>query len=226
MSGMLQEAKEFLIKSQKLNLILVGINVVVFAVLSLMGDTGSSLFMLQHGAGYAPAVLQGEYYRLFTAMFLHFSLQHLVFNMICLLALGDLLERALGAWRYLAVYLLGGLAGNALSLAWECHRAQAGGSYAVSAGASGAVFAVIGAMLWIVLKRRYQQKKRVQDHPLYANTAQEGILRIPPGRMALAAALMILQGLTDQGVDNAAHIGGLAAGFALAALLKTKGRRG
>ena len=199
---MLEEMIEFLRSRGKATLALLAANVIVFLVLSVMGSTQSTSFMLQHGACYTPLILEGEYYRLFTGMFLHFGLIHLVYNMICLVALGDLLEKEAGSWRYLAVYLLGGLAGNLVSLALDLYGAR--GAYAVSAGASGAVFAVIGGVLWIVIRRKGQ------------------FGRISLQRMMLTVVLMVLQGFTQGGTDNAAHVGGLAAGFVLAALLQIR----
>ena len=199
---MLEEMIEFLRSRGKATLALLAANMIVFLVLSVMGSTQSTSFMLQHGACYTPLILEGEYYRLFTGMFLHFGLIHLVYNMICLVALGDLLEKEAGSWRYLAVYFLGGLAGNLVSLALDLYGAR--GAYAVSAGASGAVFAVIGGVLWIVIRRKGQ------------------FGRISLQRMMLTVVLMVLQGFTQGGTDNAAHVGGLAAGFVLAALLQIR----
>ena len=103
--------------------------------------------MLEHGACYTPYVLEHhEYYRLFTCMFLHFGIQHLIGNMLVLIFLGDTLEQTVGKIRYLIIYILGGLAGNLLSM---YHSIQTQ-DFAVSAGASGAIFAVVGALIYIV----------------------------------------------------------------------------
>ena len=198
---MLEEMMEFLRSRGKAVLALLAANLIVFVVLSATGSTQSTSCLLEHGACYTPLILEGEYYRLFTGMFLHFGLVHLIYNMICLVALGDLFEKEAGSWRFLAVYLLGGLAGNLLSLALDVYGVR--GTYAVSAGASGAVFAVIGGVLWIVIRRKGQ------------------FGRISLQRMLLTVILMVLQDFTQGGTDNAAHVGGLAAGFVLAMLLKT-----
>ena len=199
---MLEEMKEFLRSRGRATLALLAANVLVFLVLSATGSTEDSSFMLAHGACYTPAIMQGEYYRLFTGMFLHFGLIHLLYNMICLTALGDLLEKEAGALRFLAVYLLGGLAGNLLSLALDLSGLR--GMYTVSAGASGAVFAVIGGVLWIVIRRKGQ------------------FGRISLQRMMVTVVLMVMQGFTQGGIDNAAHVGGLIAGFVLAAMLQIR----
>ena len=173
------------------------INIVVFIVLSLMGNTENAAFMQAHGACYVPSVQAGEYWRLFTAMFLHFGVMHLAYNMLCLFTLGDIFERAAGSWRFLLIYFLGGLAGNLVSFFWERHT----GLYAVSAGASGAIFAVIGGLLYLVIRKKGET---------------DGIRK---ERMLLMTGLMIAQGFIETGTDNAAHIGGVAAGFLLCAVL-------
>lgn len=196
---MLEEMTDFLRTRGKAVLGLAAANILVFIWLSLKGSTLNTSFMLEHGACYTPLILEGEYYRLFTGMFLHFGLIHLLYNMVCLVALGDLLEKEAGTLRFLAIYLLGGVAGNVLSLALDLQGFR--GGYAVSAGASGAVFAVIGGVLWIVIRRKGQ------------------FGRISLQRMMLTVVLMVLQGFTESGTDNAAHVGGLVAGLVLAALL-------
>ena len=194
----MDELRQFFKTRQKANLLLIAINAVVFVILSFGGNTESGRYLLEHGAMYAPYILtDGQYYRLFTSMFLHFGLQHLVYNMLLLLFLGDMLEQAYGKVRYLLIYLLGGLAGNLLSL-WISWRSQ---DYAVSAGASGAVFAVIGGLLFLVIKK----KGRVPG--------------VSAKRLFLMAALSVLEGFTQAGIDNYAHIGGIAGGFLLAAVL-------
>jgi rhomboid protease GluP len=157
--------------------------------------------MMEHGASFAPLIVQGkEYYRLVTCMFLHFGAEHLFYNMLVLIFLGDVLEKEVGKIRYLLIYLLGGVAGNLLSLFVEVHT----GDYAVSAGASGAIFAVIGALVWIVIRN----KGRLEEYS--------------GKRLLLMAGLSVAEGLTTSGVDNWAHIGGMAAGFVLSVLLYRK----
>ncbi len=198
----MDEIREFLSSRRKVTLALTAANILVFVIFTLAGNTEDVYFMLGHGACYTPAILQGEYYRLFTGMFLHFGLPHLLYNMLCLIFLGDLLETVVGPVKYLLIYVLGGLAGNVLSMVMELRR----GTYAVSAGASGAIFAVVGALLYIVIR----------------NKGRLGNITLQ--RMAMMAVLSIVQGFTETGTDNAAHVGGFAAGFVLALLLYHKGR--
>ena len=105
----MNELTAFLKTRKKANLTNVAINVLVFIVFSIIGNTEDAQFMLTHGACFAPLVKEGEVYRLFTAMFLHFGVEHLIGNMLLLIFLGDTLERVVGSVRYLIIYLLGGL---------------------------------------------------------------------------------------------------------------------
>lgn len=180
-----------------MNLLIIGINIVVFVVLEILGDTEDGSFMVKWGAAYAPDILNGEWYRLFTCMFLHFGLHHLVNNMLMLLFMGDLLEGVVGKWRYLCIYLGGGFVGNLVSLYVDMKTAR----YAVSAGASGAVFAVTGAIIVLMLKNSEYLRKDTMI------------------RLVLVTVLMIYNGFETTGVDNAAHIGGILAGMVLMMLL-------
>jgi rhomboid protease GluP len=176
--------------------------IAVFLVLSFLGDTENAQFMFTHGACYTPAILDGEYWRLLTGMFLHFGAVHLIMNMVCLISIGDMLETMAGPVHYLVIFLLGGLAGNLVSMAWDMHTLR----YAVSAGASGAVFAVIGALFVYMLRTKSVQGERMVR------------------RMGIMVVLMAAEGFTQTGTDNAAHIGGLLAGMLLALILPTGSR--
>ena len=90
---------------------LIVINAAVFFILTLFGDTEDALFMLQHGAMYEPYIIDGhEYYRIFTCIFLHFGISHLLNNMVLLGALGWNLELEIGKIRFLIIYLGSGIA--------------------------------------------------------------------------------------------------------------------
>ena len=185
------------LKKEPLTVILVLINVLVFLAVELTGGSDNTVHMLQCGAAYTPAVLEGEYYRLFTCMFLHFGVQHLLNNMLLLFVLGGRLERTMGKIKYLLIYILGGIGGNLLSFLMECKT----GEYAVSAGASGAIFAIMGAMIYAVLRGR----GRIED--------------LSTRQIIIMAVLSLYFGFTSSGVDNAAHVGGLLSGFLLAVIL-------
>ena len=90
--------------------VLIVINVAVFLILSMLGDTEDAAFMLQHGAMYEPFITEGqEYYRIFTCMFLHFGITHLMNNMVMLGALGWNLELEIGKLRFIIIYFLSGI---------------------------------------------------------------------------------------------------------------------
>lgn len=176
---------------------LIVVNVAVFIFLSFGGMTEDAYYMLQNGAMYLPLLQQGEYYRMFTSIFLHFGFSHLVNNMLMLGVMGWQLELVVGRIKFLIIYFAAGLGGNVLSALAELRT----GDYAVSAGASGAIFGIIGALLYIA----------VRNHGQIGNVSGQGIL--------IMVALTLYYGFTSSGVDNFAHIGGLAAGFVLAVLL-------
>jgi rhomboid protease GluP len=149
------------------------------------------------GANHPVAVLQqGEWWRLFTSMFLHGGFAHVLLNGWALYQLGALFEMAVGSFRMLVVYVLTGLAGSLASLLW---------TQGLSVGASGAIFGVLGALIAFLLRRRE---------------------RLTPFARSLLsqlvgwAAINVFIGFTVPMIDNAAHLGGCAAGFLLGLLLR------
>lgn len=191
-------------KKPIITIILVTVNTIVFVWLSMFGMTEDAEYMLRHGAMYLPFVVdQGEYYRMFTCMFLHFGFSHLMNNMIMLFFLGNVLEEEIGWWKYSLLYILSGLGGNILSIWNDLHT----GIYVVSAGASGAIFGIIGALLFIVLR----------NHGRLGNLSGRG--------MIFMAACSLYHGFTSAGIDNMAHIGGLVTGFLGAIIFYRKRNR-
>ena len=185
-------------KQVPVNTAIILINIAIFLTVEFTGSSLNTQHMVNWGAAYTPWILQEhEYYRLVTCMFLHFGIRHLGNNMLVLFFVGYCLERSIGKIKYLLIYLLGGIGANIFSLGMEVYRQES----VVSAGASGAVFAVIGALLYIVIRNR----GRIENF----TTRQLMIL----------AALSLYHGVTSAGVDNAAHFGGLVCGFFLCVLL-------
>jgi rhomboid protease GluP len=157
------------------------------------------MLMLEHGALYVPAVLEDhEYYRMITSMFMHFGFEHLFFNMILLYYMGTVLEKGLGEIRFLLLYFMSGLIGNVASLIWYSQIDR----MAVSAGASGAIFGLVGAALYLVIKHK-------------------GYYRgIDIRRLVLMIGVNLYNGFVVQsGINNAAHVGGLVSGFLLGVVL-------
>lgn len=177
---------------------LIIINVLVFLAVELTGGSNDISNMVQWGASYAPLIReQGQFYRLFTCMFLHFGLEHLGYNMLILYFVGGHLERAVGKIRFLLIYAVGGIGASCCSYYVDVFRQDA----VVSAGASGAIFAALGGLIWILILNR----GRLEEISLK--------------KLLLMALLCLYYGFASTGVDNTAHIGGFVLGFLLAVLL-------
>lgn len=185
------------IKKEPVTVLLILLNTLIFLIVEFTGSSENGQHMLECGAAYAPLILeQGQWYRVFSSMFLHFGAPHLINNMLVLFVLGQRLEPAVGRLRFLLIYIAGGLGGNFISLFWDMRT----GDYSVSAGASGAVFAVMGGMIYVIIRHR----GRVAD--------------LTMKQMLIMAAFSLYFGFASEGVDNAAHAGGLLCGF-LAAVI-------
>jgi rhomboid protease GluP len=144
-------------------------------------------------------VLAGDYYRLFTAMFLHGSQAHLGVNAISLYVIGTQIEKVLGMGRFLLVYLLGGLTGSLASFAL---------TQGASVGASGAIFALFAAQVVFIYKHRaliQDSQKLLRDLGLIL------LLNVGAG----VAASQVAGGLA---IDNWGHVGGFVGGLMLTAL--------
>lgn len=174
---------------------LVATNVLLFAGAVALGvdPRQPSLQSLSTwGANVGPAVIGGQWWRLFTAMFLHIGFIHILFNMVALWSIGGFVERLLGRTGFGIVYVLAGLGASLTSIAWNPD--------VVSAGASGAIFGLFGALLGFLVR----EPKCV-----------------PPGvwgRLVISAVLFILYNMLHavnaSGIDVAGHLGGLVTGWA------------
>lgn len=181
---------------------LLAINVVMFGLAELAGGTEDSDVLLDFGAMFGPLISEGEYWRLFTAMFLHSGFMHLGFNALGLFIFGQSVERLYGHERFFLIYLLAGLAGSVTSYLFN--------SIAIAAGASGAIFGVVGALAaFLVMQRR-----------TFGKQARNSLIGL-----ALIVAFNIFIGLSTPGIDNWAHGGGLVAGFILGLALSPQYRR-
>jgi rhomboid protease GluP len=184
---------------------IVAANVLVWSWMAAQGANGlraDAAVLLDWGANSAYEVVErGEWWRLLTAAFLHGGVVHLAMNMIGLLSAGVTVERLYGRVQYALIYLVAALVGSALSLHFSAERV-------VSVGASGAVFGVAGALLVGLFSHRKELPR--------------GMLRQTLGGLAFFILYSLLQGFARQGIDNAAHVGGLLAGGALAWWLPTR----
>jgi rhomboid protease GluP len=171
--------------------VLLGLIGLVFAAETLAGGSTQTEVLVRLGAKVTPLIAAGEYWRLLTAMFLHIGVMHLFFNAYALFALGTELERLLGWGRFVVIYLLSGLYGSLVSYALSPN---------LSAGASGAIFGLIGALAAFFALHRQQLGSWGQR------------------RLANIAFLIIINlflGFTQPGIDNLAHLGGLLSGLPL-----------
>lgn len=174
---------------------LIGVNVLVFVAMLVNGAGfwhSPNSIQLKWGANFGPATQDGEWWRLMTAMFLHFGVMHLTLNCLSLWESGQLVERMYGRWRFLGIYFTSGLFGNLVSLVAQ-------GNVAVSGGASGAIFGVYGAAL-VFLWREREALSVYEFRWLFG------------GGVAFSVLTIIL-GFIIPGIDNYAHIGGLVAGI-------------
>lgn len=145
-------------------------------------------------------VQQGEWWRLVTAMFLHVSVLHAIFNVLSLYSVARFLEEVLGTAKTLALYLGLGLAASLASFAWHAYRYPYAGN---SAGASGAICGLIGVAIGVSLRRR-------------------NVARHLRGHYLGWAAWIIVLGLSSWQIDNAAHIGGLVPGVLVGLLVRRR----
>ena len=173
---------------------LIAILLAVFALELVRGGAGSLLegpspdVLARMGGSVGIFIAQGQYWRLFTPMFLHAGLIHLAFNAYALWIFGSMLEPEIGSWRFLVVYLVTGIAASAASYAFLDPQT-------VGIGASGAIFGIFGVFLVYNYRRR--------------NTAL-GAARLRTGLVLLAINAVL--GFSIAGIDWRAHIGGLVAG--------------
>ncbi|HEY1262412.1 MAG TPA: tetratricopeptide repeat protein [Terriglobales bacterium] len=179
---------------------LLAINIMVFGAMvfsgiSLTDPTGQQL--INWGANWGPLTLGSQPWRLFTCMFLHVGILHLAFNMWCLWDLGNLAERVFGGWAFFLAYLASGLAGSIASQAWN--------PAAPSAGASGAIFGIAGALIAVFY---------LGNLPI-SKSAMQGTLR----SLLVFAGYNLFFGAVMPHIDNSAHIGGLVSGLVIGAVL-------
>jgi len=165
--------------------ILLGINILIFLLTIVLGDQVAVL-----GIKNNQAIVDGQYYRLISAMFLHTELWHIGFNGYALYILGISLERFYGHTRFLVIYMLSGLAGSIASFALLPFN---------SLGASGAIFGIFAATIpfW------------------YHNRFILGDFRRRIANIAWVIGINLVIGITSRGIDNWGHIGGLVGGLIL-----------
>jgi len=187
-------------------------------------STSPSFFNLLYflGAKETVAIAEGQWWRLINPIFLHFNLIHFLLNMAALKFIGRIVERNVGSFWFLSIFMISGIQGNLWSSL---------GHTALGAGASGAIFGLIGTMILIEYAAEWQRVKASREVKISGDIidiVDEGTkkFKIVPGpftvmgllNIALAIAINTIasfSGSTSFGIDNAAHLGGLTAGLIL-----------
>ena len=186
-------------------LTLMFLNVLLFTAAAL-GGAGwfipNAAIEIAAGSNFGPLTSHGEWWRLITALFVHFGLIHLLFNMWALAAFGALAERLLGITSFVFIYFVSGIAGNLASITLR--------PSIDTAGASGAIFGILGALLAV-----YWRNKR---------TLPFAVVRSERAAVLMFAFFALLGGFLYKGVDNAAHLGGLITGLLLGLTLSNARR--
>lgn len=178
--------------------ILMALCIIIFVLMYIWGNGSEDIYtLIKFGANYQPLVKAGEVWRLVTAMFLHIGIIHLVCNMYSLWIIGRQLETFLGKFKFLIVYLGSGILGSLLSVTLHS---------TVSAGASGAIFGLMGSLLYFGYHYR-----------LYLGSVMK--TQVIP-----IILLNLLIGFTLSGIDNFAHIGGLIGGYLFTMALGVPGK--
>lgn len=182
------------IKKNPVTAILIISNVLIHILVGFTGGTDGTLGylnLIKWGARYGPAIIDGEWWRLIVPIFLHIGIFHLFTNMIGLFVMARILdmEKVLGKFGYLVVYLLSGIIGNACSFYFSPN---------VGAGASGAIFGLFGTGTAFLILNRNR----------LGSTGKDTLLA-----MLFIVGINIVIGFVTDGVDNTAHVAGLVAGF-------------
>lgn len=171
----------------------------VFLLETALGGSQNTYVLIKMGAMNNYAVVAGQqWWRLFTAQFLHIGIMHLISNAVMIYYLGIYMEQIFGHWRFLLIYLFSGVGGNLLSLALGSDRA-------ISAGASTALFGLFGAMTAIALRNR--------DNPILTYLGKQSFW---------LALINIGLDLFAPNIDIQGHIGGFVAGFLIAIIVGDK----
>lgn len=173
--------------------IIIGINMLMYLFLEMGGGSMDIPTLIQFGANYNVSMaVDNEWWRIISSMFLHIGLMHLILNMIALYYLGSIVERIYGAKRFLLIYFLSGIGGGLASFM---------SPESISAGASGAIFGLFGALLFF----------GVMYKKIFFQTFGKGVL--------LIIGINIVFGFSVPNIDMAAHIGGLVTGFTASAIV-------
>lgn len=174
--------------------LLIAISILIYLLEALAGGSENPDVAIRFGAMYTPYILmQGEWYRLATAMFVHFGFEHLASNMLALMVEGPIVERYYGKIRFLAIYGFAGISGNLATMAWDILS----GTARLSAGASGGIFGLTAVFLIFAM---LPELRRL----------------FPIKRVLFSILISLSPALEDGSINLIAHLGGLLGGFVIA----------
>jgi len=185
--------KIFSYKQPIVTYIIMAICIILFILMELSGGSTNSQTLLKYGANLDVLVKNGEYYRLFTCIFLHIGIMHLLCNMYSLYIIGREVENLFGKIKYIIIFILSGIFGSIMSLAFTHNT--------ISAGASGAIFGLLGALLYFGMHYRTYLGEAIK----------RSIIPI--------IVVNLIIGFFAEGIDLAAHIGGLVGGVLVAMMV-------
>ena len=199
--------------------LLLAINIAVYLWMTLHGVSATSPTagqLVHYGANDTALVLNGQWYRLLTATFVHIGILHVASNMWCLWNLGLLGEPLLGPLGLVATYMLTGIAGNLLTMFWDVFSAhqynlpvdQIAG---VGAGASGAVFGIAGILI-ILLSNKRLPIPWVELKRLRTSVVRFAGINLVIG---LSTTSSVVANFAHVRIDNSAHLGGFVSGLLL-----------
>ena len=185
--------KIFSYKQPIVTYIIMAICIILFILMELSGGSTNSQTLLKYGANLDVLVKNGEYYRLFTCIFLHIGIMHLLCNLYSLYVIGREVENLFGKIKYIIIFILSGIFGSIMSLAFTHNT--------ISAGASGAIFGLLGALLYFGMHYRTYLGEAIK----------RSIIPI--------IVVNLIIGFFAEGIDLAAHIGGLVGGVLVAMMV-------
>lgn len=185
--------KIFSYKQPIVTYIIMAICIILFILMELSGGSTNSQTLLKYGANLDVLVKNGEYYRLFTCIFLHIGIMHLLCNMYSLYIIGREVENLFGKIKYIIIFILSGIFGSIMSLAFTHNT--------ISAGASGAIFGLLGALLYFGMHYRTYLGEAIK----------RSIIPI--------IVVNLIIGFFAEGINLAAHIGGLVGGVLVAMMV-------
>ncbi|NLP44815.1 MAG: rhomboid family intramembrane serine protease [Peptococcaceae bacterium] len=172
---------------------LICVNLIIFLIMTLLGGSTKITNLIIFGAKVNPLIEAGQYWRLVTSIFIHIGFTHLLFNTYALYVLGKLVEKMYGHGKFLLIYIFSGITGALFSFIF---------STKISAGASGAIFGLLGSILV------YGWRKKI--------FWRSGLIT----NLLIILGINMVFGIIAPGIDNFAHFGGFLGGITVSYILR------